>query len=246
MKSKKECTVYIDESGDLGFQKGTRWFVLSGVIVNKEDEPEIRKRLARIRSTLNLQTIHLNKLQDFSKRAYVVRELKDCPFTYVNIIIDTQKMDSNKIPTPGLAYNYCCKYLLQRISWYMRDNDCRCGVVLSARGTKRDNELIAYIKDKLLPFEHNSIDSQYFGKIEAKSAPSWDLLQLADVCATTTFLAHEKNSLGFIFPCFAMALSAHLYRAKGKIDTHGIKYFTKEMRPEGDELKKARPCYLQK
>lgn len=30
-----DCTVYIDEAGDLGYQRGTRWFVLSAVIVEK-------------------------------------------------------------------------------------------------------------------------------------------------------------------------------------------------------------------
>lgn len=27
------CTVYIDEAGDLGINRGTQWFILSAVIV---------------------------------------------------------------------------------------------------------------------------------------------------------------------------------------------------------------------
>lgn len=30
------CTVYIDEAGDLGCNRGTQWFVLSAVIVDKK------------------------------------------------------------------------------------------------------------------------------------------------------------------------------------------------------------------
>ena len=56
-----DCTAYIDESGDLGVNRGTRWFVLSAVIVNKTDEANIRKTIARIKNQLNLQEIHLKK-----------------------------------------------------------------------------------------------------------------------------------------------------------------------------------------
>ena len=35
------CTVYIDEAGDLGVNRGTRWFVLTAVVVNHADEPDI-------------------------------------------------------------------------------------------------------------------------------------------------------------------------------------------------------------
>lgn len=39
-----DYTVYIDEAGDLGIGRGTRWFVLSAVIVAKEDESAIREK----------------------------------------------------------------------------------------------------------------------------------------------------------------------------------------------------------
>ena len=40
-----DYTVYIDEAGDLGIGRGTRWFVLSAVIVAKEDESAIREKM---------------------------------------------------------------------------------------------------------------------------------------------------------------------------------------------------------
>ena len=44
-----DCTLYIDEAGDLGMGKGSDWFILSGAIVNKEDEQEIRDTIKNIR-----------------------------------------------------------------------------------------------------------------------------------------------------------------------------------------------------
>ena len=218
-----ECTVYIDEAGDLGIARGTKWFVLSAVIVNKEDESAIRANMTQIKAKLNLREIHLRKIQDYNKRAYIVRELSNENFTYMNILVDTDLFDKAKIPTPLIAYNYVCKYLLQRVSWFLESTGKTADIVLSARGTDRDNELITYIKQKLLPFPENSIKSQMFDKVLAKTSASWDLLQLADICATTMFLTYEVNkSFGFCVPCFSMALRDNLYKRYGKIDSYRI------------------------
>jgi hypothetical protein len=54
----KRCSIYIDEAGDLGVKRGTRWFVLSAIAVNEEDEPQIRTICQSLKSYLNLNTIH--------------------------------------------------------------------------------------------------------------------------------------------------------------------------------------------
>lgn len=237
-----DCTVYIDESGDLGVNRGTRWFVLAAVIVRKNDEANIRNTIARIKTQLNLQEIHLKKIPNFYKRALIVRELSNETFTYMNVLVDTTKFDLSKIPSPTIAYNYVCKYLLQRVSWFLRDNSLTGDIVLSARGTSRDGELIQYIKEKLLPFPGNGIDPSLFEKVTAKAASSWDMLQLADVCATTMFLTYEINEFGFCIPCFSMALTNHLYQRNKKIDTYGIKFFQENMKPDVNQLRKNRIC----
>ena len=84
-----ESTVYIDESGDLGSGKGTRWFVLSAVIVDKEKEPEIRKKMEAIKGRINVKRIHLREITDYYKRALVVKEINEFDFTYICIITDT-------------------------------------------------------------------------------------------------------------------------------------------------------------
>ena len=206
------CTVYIDESGDLGINRGTQWFVLSAVVVDKVDEASIRAHISQIRSQLNINEIHLKKLPNFHKRAFIVREISSEPFTYMNVLVDTNKFDPAKIPSADIAYNYVCKYLLQRVSWLLESTGRIGDIVLSARGTSRDNELITYINDKLLPYPSNGIKSSVFEKVTAKTAATWDMLQLADVCATTMFLTYQINDFGFCTPCFSLALQDHLYR----------------------------------
>ena len=238
-----DCTVYIDEAGDLGIHRGTKWFVLSAVIVNKEDEPSIRTNMGQIKTKLNIKEIHLRDVPDFNRRAYIVRELSNENFTYMNVLVDTDLFDKAKIPTPLIAYNYVCKYLLQRVSWFLEETGKVADIILSARGTKRDGELITYINDKLLPYSANSINERVFDKVTAKTAASWDLLQLADVCATTMFLTYEVNkNFGFCVPCFSMALKDHLYRKNDKVDSYGIKFFSSAMRPNIKELREKRIC----
>lgn len=47
-----EYTAYIDEAGDLGVAKGTKWFVLTAVLVKKDQESEIRAKMRLIRDKL--------------------------------------------------------------------------------------------------------------------------------------------------------------------------------------------------
>lgn len=236
------CTVYIDESGDLGFGCGTKWFVLTAVIVEKSDEPAIRAKMNQIKSRLNLKEIHIRSIREYFKRAYIVKELSEENFIYMNVLVDTTKFDTKKIPNPMLAYNFVCKFVLQRASWYLRDNGKSADIVLSSRGTSRDGELIDYIKDKLLPYQLNNIYSEAFENVSAKSAGSWDLLQLADVCATTMFITYEPNTLGFCVPCFSLALRSHLYTHNDVLESYGIKFFSNDMKPSLTELRKLRMC----
>ena len=104
---------------------------------------------------------------------------------YINVIADTNKLDRSEISSPTVTYNYLYRMLLERVSWFLRDTGRTADIVLSARGTSRDGELIEYIKEKLIPYGNNQIASGVFENITAKTANSWDMLQLADVCATT-------------------------------------------------------------
>ena len=137
-----EYIAYLDEAGDLGSHRGTRWFVLSAVVVRKEDEILIRSRIKSIQSRLNVNTIHFREIKDFSKRAYVISQILDLPFTYMNVVMDTDQYDNTRIPKTETVYNYLCKYLLQRVSGYLKRNEGCADIVLSARGTSRDGELI--------------------------------------------------------------------------------------------------------
>ncbi len=236
------CTVYIDETGDLGANRGTRWFVLSAVIVDKDCEGDIRNALYSIKAKFNYRTIHWRKIGEFNRKAYISSELSKYPFTYVNVLFDTTQYDPTKISSPDIEYNYLCKLLLERVSWYMHDTDRVGEIILSSRGTSKDATLIDYIKNRLLNYPHNNIEKTVFTNVTAKAASSWDMLQLADVCATSMFNWHEPDWLGFITPCHAMKFKNKLFRQNGKIQTYGIKYFSDKMKPSTDFFTEKKFC----
>lgn len=234
-----ECTVYIDEAGDLGIGRGTQWFVLTAVIINKNEENQIRNIMKSIKHQLNISNIHFRKLRNFEQRAFVTNKLSEANFEYINVIIDTTKLDISKLTAnrtqltdkPSvILYNYACRYLIERVSWLLRDTNRTGEIVLSARGTSRDSELIDYINTKLIHYPGNEISNR-FTQISSKSADSWDMLQLADVCATSMFYYHEINAYGFVLPCFTYKLRKSIYSRNGVIIKYGIKYYTDNMQP---------------
>ena len=54
MLSKKEYNVYIDESGDEGINKGSKFFILTAIIVDKEKDLEISKSVDQIKEKLEM------------------------------------------------------------------------------------------------------------------------------------------------------------------------------------------------
>ena len=123
----------------------------------------------------------------------------------------------------------------------LRDTDRVGDIVLSARGTSRDNDLIQYIY-RLINSPDNEMCASSFGKITAKSASTWDLLQLADVCATSLFITYELNRWGFRTPCLSKVLQSHLYTHNGSIEKYGLKYFDDAMRPDIRDLRQSWMC----
>ena len=49
-----EYNAYIDESGDEGIRRGSKWFILTAIVVKKEDDLNLSKIIAVSRCVLQL------------------------------------------------------------------------------------------------------------------------------------------------------------------------------------------------
>lgn len=235
---KKEIyNIYIDEAGDLGIGRGTQWFVITAIIVNEKDDAKIRNKLSSIRSKLNLNEIHLRKIHDFYKTSYIISQIKEEPFTIINVLLDTNKSNlKDSIKT----YNFMCRLLLERVSWYLYENNALGNVTFSSRGTSRDGELVDYVQ-KLVTYEGNEIRNVFL-KINCKTARIREMLQLADICATSLFRAYEINSYGFITPCFMSNLKDKIYSHNGSIIKYGMKFYQEKMIPSHEHFNQHKLC----
>ena len=236
---KEKCKVYIDESGDLGICRGTIWFVLTAVIVKEADEKKIRPVLTGIKDKLNLKVLHFRNIREFNKMLYVVTKINSLPFTTVNVIVDTRKSD---LADSNMAYNYYSRILLERVSWYLRDEGYCADVIFSSRNTSKDNQLASYLNDKILNYEWNEIAPGTIMSVSTKKMEQFDMLQFADACAASMFKAYEPDPLGFIYPCFMNRIKPHIYRHNGRMLSYGVKFYKKEMKPDQDFIKKHAPC----
>lgn len=165
MTEKKQACVYIDEAGDLGINRGTRWFVITGVIVAQEDEKHIRDTITLIKNKLNLHEIHLRKIHDFYKISYIISKLKDENFTIINVLTDTNICH---LRDSILTYNFMCRILLERASWYLRDHDMGADIVLSSRGTSRQyvDNTITFLKNSWLGVDICTYLCYYIGTVK--------------------------------------------------------------------------------
>lgn len=219
----KRVNVYIDESGDLGYQRGSNWFCITAVIVEESDEKNLRSTIKKIKEKLNISYIHFVKIKGFGRRSFIVNKLNDESFTIISVVSDTRKLDIAKKSTT-LAYNYLSRLLIERVSWYLRDNDMIGNVLFSSRNSKKDEELVGYVA-KMVKNSNNTIASNHIGTVSYKKASEWDMLQLADVCASSIYQAHQPDDYGFRYPCFINKMINHLYTYDRKVLNYGMKYF---------------------
>ena len=65
---------YIDESGDEGINRGSDWFILTAVIVKKENDLALSKRIDEIKQNLELSIesqLHWKSIKGFpNKKTY--------------------------------------------------------------------------------------------------------------------------------------------------------------------------------
>jgi len=91
MVTNKEYNVYVDESGDEGINKGSKFFILTA-IVDKEKDLEISKSFDQIKENLemNIKTqLHWKLLKGFPNKKMIMETISKLDVTIINIIVDT-------------------------------------------------------------------------------------------------------------------------------------------------------------
>lgn len=188
---KNEYNVYIDESGDEGIHKGSKFFILTAVLVEKEKDLGISKCIDVIKENLEINIksqLHWNKIKGYPNKLMIMSNISKLNITIINIIIDTTKI---KFINSSDIYNHFSGYLYERICWFVRDKDAVANINISSRGENLSkSNLINFLKTHNEKFK---IDYSRIKDIKIYPNSQKKLLQLADCCCSSLGQALKYN-----------------------------------------------------
>lgn len=230
----KEYNVYIDESGDEGLNRGSKFFILTAILVEKKKDLGISKCVDVIKENIEIgikSQLHWNKIKGYPNKLMIMQDISQMDLTIINIVIDTHKIDfinTNEI------YNHFSGYLYERICWFVRDKKATANINISSRGENlTKSNLIEFLKRNNSKFR---IDYSKINNIKIYPNSQKKLLQLADCCCSALGQALKYNdNKHHKYICY---LKDKFYKYKGNILSYGLKYVPKNTKyaKEFDEL----------
>lgn len=215
----KEYNVYIDESGDEGIHKGSKYFILTAVLIEKEKDAGISKCVDVIKENLELNIksqLHWNLIKGFPNKLMIMSSIKEMDITIINVIIDTYRVEF--IPSINI-YNYFSGYLYERICWFVRDKNAVANINISSRGNLEKEKLINFLKDNNSKFK---IDYSRINGIKIYPNAKKKLLQLADCCCSALGQALKYNDI--THHKYICTICNNFYQYKYKFLGYGLKY----------------------
>jgi hypothetical protein len=237
---------YIDESGDEGFRFGqgsSDWFILSAVVCRQVNEPLLENAIAEIKRELGWPAgkhLHWKKLRHLEKKFYA-EKLAALKIISVNIAVHKQRLiEREKFQERYRLYYYTARYLLERVTWLIRDvekvkteGDGKVRLWFSNRAGMGYKELREYL-DKLRKQSDSGQDVRIVwphlnvGDVKAIAPGKLPGLQIADAVAGMFYNAFEASKTKGRQPDYAKLFASKLYRHKGDVWGYGIKVVPRE------------------
>lgn len=246
---------YIDESGDEGFkfrtspndQSSSDWFILATFITRKKTDIETVKVIDVVREEFKLHPrkhIHWKKLKHPQKVRYTQIIVAQRARLIAVCVHKPSLLEPEKFQDRYRLYFYAVRYLLERISWLIRDShnpdkwggDGKVKLVFSNRQGMSYEEMRDYFRrlnkqqemgqDIRIDFEKVPID-----KLSSHTPGKSMGLRLADATAGAFFNALEQDRYGNTEPRYIQTLAPILYRHERVINGYGFKIVPKEAMP---------------
>lgn len=219
MNNKNEYNVYIDESGDEGINKGSKYFILTAIIVKKEKDLEVSKAVDLIKENLEMTQkiqLHWKLLKGMPNKNMIMDIVAGLDIKIINIIIDTKCIQF--IPSNNI-YNFFSGYLYERICWYMNENNGIANINISSRGNLSKKKLSEYLNNK--NHKKFNIDTTRINQIKIIPNERKKLLQLADCCCSALFQALKYNNESHFN--YIKRIKHRLYSKNNNVLSYGLK-----------------------
>lgn len=217
-KNEKYYNVYIDESGDEGIDRGSKYFIITAVIVDNINDSIIQKKIYEIKEMLEIKKsqLHWNQIKGFPNKKFIIDEIITENFTIIHLIVDTTSITYLK--SKEIYFKYL-NYLLERISIYINKSKIKNFNISSRKGLSYK----AIIEG--LSQECQNIILNQIGRIKILPNKSLQLLQLDDICASSFHQSLKYNTNNTKY--YTLQLQKHFFRKNNKLVGYGIKLVPK-------------------
>lgn len=193
----KQKYMYIDESGDLGFEEGSsKYIIISCLMVENPNEIDrIIKNMRRNKFKKELSK--MNELRAYKLynhiKIYMLRKLNTVPEVKVfHIILEKKKVFSNYLKNDKhKLYNFIAGKLAKNIP--LSNTNIEIKVDKSKGNIFLQRDFNEYFK-RMLEQGNDGINC----KIEHSYSHSWSGLQFADLLAWCCFQKFEKNNSSYL------------------------------------------------
>ena len=219
--TKKEYNIYIDESGDEGIKKGSKYFILTAIIIEKDKDLKISKCVDEIKKELemNVKTqLHWMKIRGFPNKLMIVDTVSKQNIVIANVIIDTYQID--KLESKNVYFRFI-GFLFERICWFARDNRGVVNIFISSRSNLSVEKLNKYLEEGNGSKFDILLDKIQFIQVIPNERKR--LLQLADCCCSALFQSLKFNDAKHFE--YMLRLKNNIYSRKNNIESYGLKFF---------------------
>jgi hypothetical protein len=240
--------VYIDEAGDRGHApRSSDHFVVSGAVVRDEDDAALRAELEQAKSQLGLSpgnVVHFRKLPH-SKKVKICRDISGFSLACISSVLickkEPQPFPGAGIPyisNPDPLYLWAARLLLERISWFIRDNGGGDSIVTFAHLTRFKAEKLHSYRAALESSDTKIHWPSFAGHPFRINHPDKvHLLQIADCSASAFYKAVERDQYGITETRYLEELRPKLYRYGTRpVTSYGLKVFPSRMANPGQPL----------
>lgn len=238
---------YIDESGCEGFtflpgeNGSSRWFVLSAVIVRKENDNSVVQLAREARTLLKKdpkKALHFRELKH-EHRVPLARLIGNASLRTVSVLIHKPSITEPEVfqNQRYSLYRYATRLLAERISWLCRDHrrtgmgDGRVELIFSNRSAMSYDELREYLESlNGNPATDARIDWGVIDPalIRAVNHDQLAGLQLADAVASGIFFAINKTQYGETEDRYLRLLAPTIYRHQQRVEGYGLKIWCED------------------
>ena len=245
-------TAFIDESGHRTFSsRSSDYFVMSAVIFRARDLSASTTLLRQMREGIRRgpnYPLHWRRIKNHAQRVYLARSIGAADFlTISSVVVCKRSPDPNDWAgwdDPESAYLYTFRVLLERLSWIARDSATVASYMLAHVKRFKIESLRRYeaeLRVAETQIAWQALDPKG-GQVDQPNRI--EQLQLADLAASATALAFQRDEYGNTEPRYLREFASRLYRRGDQAKESRLTSYGLKMYPWTDETRRLHPWVL--